>query len=193
MRFRDSLRAGRSPIGLHADLAAVEVAGSEHTGRKLTQGVTAHLALHAETDEAKQSDPENVQKIVKSANQQLAGLQNVGAIVAPPPGFAFKPIEVSNRDMQFLETQQYTREQTCGLYNVHPVLVGATRAATYNNIRLILSSLQREAVDPLLSIVDTAFTSALCWGPSGPDDRVRYVPRGGLRSNVDGEGKSNPG
>ena len=40
---------GRSPVGLHADLAAVEVAGSEHTGRRLTQGVTAHLALTAET------------------------------------------------------------------------------------------------------------------------------------------------
>ena len=65
---------GRSPVGLHADLAAVEVAGSEHTGRRLTQGVTAHLALTAETDLAHQVDPAAVQKIVKSSNEQLAGL-----------------------------------------------------------------------------------------------------------------------
>ena len=154
---------GRSPVGLHADLAAVEVAGSEHTGRKLTQGVTAHLALHAETDEAKQSSPEAVQSIVKSANQQLAGLANIGAIVSPPPGFSFKPIEISNRDMQFLENQKYKREQICGLYNVAAVLVGDTSKMTYSNIRVVLSSLQREAVNPLLSNVNEAFTSALCW------------------------------
>ena len=41
---------GRSPVGLHADLAAIEIAGSENTGRKLTQGISAHLALTAETD-----------------------------------------------------------------------------------------------------------------------------------------------
>ena len=154
---------GRSPVGLHADLAAIEVAGSEHTGRRLTQGVTAHLALDAETDVAKQVDPATVQKIVKSANEQLAGLQNVGAVIAPPPGFGFKPIELSHRNMQFLETQKYTREQICGLFNVPTPLVGDISKATYSNMRQILSSFQREAVNPLLSVVTDALTSALCW------------------------------
>ena len=160
---------GRSPVGLHADLAAVEVAGSEHTGRRLTQGVTAHLALTAETDQAHQVDPAAVQKIVKSSNEQLAGLANVGAVVAPPPGFGFKPIELSNRNMQFLETQKYTREQICGLYNVPTPLVGDISRATYSNMRQILSSFQREAVNPLLSVVTDALTSALCWDR---DDQV---------------------
>ena len=154
---------GRSPVGLHADLAAVEIAGSEHTGRKLTQGVSAHLALTAETDQASKTDPAAVQKIVKSANEQLSGLANVGAIVAPPPGFGFKPIEISNRNMQFLETQKYTREQLCGLFNVPTPLVGDISKATYSNMRQILSSFQREAVNPLLSVVTDALTSALCW------------------------------
>ena len=154
---------GRSPVGLHADLAAIEVAGSENTGRRLTQGVTAHLALNAETDVAKQVDPATVQKIVKSSNDQLAGLGNVGAIVAPPPGFGFKPIEISNRNMQFLETQKYTREQICGLFNVPTPLIGDISKATYSNMRHILSSFQREAVNPLLSVVTDALTSALCW------------------------------
>ena len=160
---------GRSPVGLHADLAAVEVAGSEHTGRRLTQGVTAHLALTAETEQAHQVDPAAVQKIVKSSNEQLAGLANVGAVVAPPPGFGFKPIELSNRNMQFLETQKYTREQICGLYNVPTPLVGDISRATYSNMRQILSSFQREAVNPLLSVVTDALTSALCWDR---DDQV---------------------
>ena len=154
---------GRSPVGLHADLAAIEVAGSEHTGRRLTRGVTAQLALTTETDQAHQVDPATVQKIVKSANEQLAGLQNVGAVVAPPPGFGFKPIELSNRNMQFLETQKYTREQICGLFNVPTPLVGDISRATYSNMRQILSSFQREAVNPLLSVVTDALTSALCW------------------------------
>ena len=154
---------GRSPVGLHADLAAIEVAGSEHTGRRLTQGVTAHLALDAQDDTAKQVDPATVQKIVKSANEQLSGLGNVGAIVAPPPGFGFKPIELSNRNMQFLETQKYTREQICGLFNVPTPLVGDISKATYSNMRQILSSFQREAVNPLLAVVTDALTSALCW------------------------------
>ena len=154
---------GRSPVGLHADLAAIEVAGSEHTGRRLTQGVTAHLALTAETDAANQVDPATVKKIVKSSNEQLAGLGNVGAIVAPPPGFGFKPIELSNRNMQFLETQKYTREQICGLFNVPTPLVGDISRATYSNMRQILSSFQREAVNPLLAVVTDALTSALCW------------------------------
>ena len=154
---------GRSPVGLHADLAAVEVAGSEHTGRRLTQGVTAHLALIAETEEAKNASPSMVQQVVQSANQQLAGLANVGAVTAPPPGFTFKPIEISNRNMQFLETQKYTREQICGLYNVPTPLVGDLSKATYSNMRIILSSFQRESVNPLLEVVDGAFTSALCW------------------------------
>ena len=154
---------GRSPVGLHADLAAVEVAGSEHTGRKLTQGVTAHLALEAQTDQAKQVDPATVQRIVKSSNEQLAGLQNVGAVIAPPPGFGFKPIELSNRNMQFLETQKYTREQICGLFNVASLLVGDVSRATYSNLRTAWNTLQQEAVNPLLSVVANAFTSALCW------------------------------
>lgn len=154
---------GRSPIGLHADLAAIEVAGSEHTGRRLTRGVTAHLALTAETEKAHNVDPITVQKIVKSSNEQLSGLNNVGAVIAPPPGFGFKPIELSNRNMQFLETQKYTREQLCGLYNVPTPLVGDISKATYSNMRILLSSFQRETVNPLLDVVDGAFTSALCW------------------------------
>ena len=150
-------------MGLHADLAAIEVAGSEHTGRKLTQGVTAHLALTAETDQAHAADPASVQKIVKSANQQLSGLANVGAVIAPPPGFGFKPIELSNRNMQFLETLKFTREQICGLFNVPTPLVGDISRATYSNMRQILSSFQREAVNPLLAVVTDALTSALCW------------------------------
>ena len=104
-----------------------------------------------------------MQKIVQSANQQLSGLANVGAIVAPPPGFSFKPIELSNRNMQFLETQKYTREQLCGLFNVPTPLVGDISRATYSNMRQILSSFQREAVNPLLAVVTDALTSALCW------------------------------
>ena len=154
---------GRSPVGLHADLAAIEVAGSEHVGRRLTRGVTAHLALTAETEQAHNVDPATVQKIVKSSNEQLSGLANVGAVIAPPPGFGFKPIEISNRNMQFLETQKYTREQICGLFNVPTPLVGDISRATYSNMRQILSSFQREAVNPLLSVVTDALTSALCW------------------------------
>ena len=129
---------GRSPVGLHADLAAIEVAGSEHIGRRLTKGVTAHLALTAETEQAHEASPATVQKIVKSANEQLSGLANVGAVIAPPPGFGFKPIELSNRNMQFLETQKYTREQICGLFNVPTPLVGDISRATYSNMRQIL-------------------------------------------------------
>ena len=154
---------GRSPVGLHTDLAAIEVAGSEHTGRKLTQGVTAHLGLTFETEEAKRTDPATIQQIVKATNAQISGLANVGAVIAPPPGFGFKPIEISNRNMQFLETQKYTREQICGLFNVPTPLVGDLSRATYSNMRQILSSFQREAVNPLLSVVTDALTSALCW------------------------------
>ena len=148
---------GRSPVGLHADLAAIEIAGSENTGRKLTQGISAHLALTAETDQAHQVDPGAVQKIVKSANAQLSGLANVGAIVAPPPGFSFKPIEISNRNMQFLETQKYTREQLCGLFNVPTPLVGDISKATYSNMRQILS------------LRSSARRSIRCW----PSSRMR--------------------
>ena len=154
---------GRSPVGLHADLAAIEVAGSEHIGRRLTRGVTAHLALTAESEEAQKVAPAVVKEIVKSSNEQLSGLNNVGAIIAPPPGFGFKPIEISNRNMQFLETQKYTREQICGLFNVPTPLVGDISKATYSNMRQILSSFQREAVNPLLAVVTDALTSALCW------------------------------
>ena len=161
---------GRSPVGLHADLAAIEVAGSEHTGRRLTRGVTAHLALTADTPEAHQVDPATIKKLVDSANDKLAGLANVGAVIAPPPGFGFKPIELSNRNMQFLETQKYTREQICGLFNVPPPLVGDIGRATYNNMRIMLSSFQREAVNPLLAVVTDALTSALCW--DRPDQSV---------------------
>ena len=130
---------GRSPVGLHADLAAIEVAGSEHIGRRLTRGVTAHLALdRRELKRHTRTDPNLVQKIVKSSNEQLSGLANVGAVIAPPPGFGFKPIEISNRNMQFLETQKYTREQICGLFNVPTPLVGDISRATYSNMRQIL-------------------------------------------------------
>ena len=75
---------------------------------------------------------------MKSSNEQLSGLANVGAVIAPPPGFGFKPIEISNRNMQFLETQKYTREQICGLFNVPTPLVGDISKATYSNMRQIL-------------------------------------------------------
>ena len=65
--------------------------------------------------------------------------------------------------MQFLETQKYTREQLCGLFNVPTPLVGDISKATYSNMRQILSSFQREAVNPLLAVVTDALTSALCW------------------------------
>ena len=54
-------------------------------------------------------------------------------------------------------------------YNVPTPLVGDISRATYSNMRQILSSFQREAVNPLLSVVTDALTSALCWDR---DDQV---------------------
>lgn len=70
-------------------------------------------------------------------------------------------IPISNDDAQFLETNQYTDNQICGIFRVPPHMVGIMDRATFNNIEYQGANFARFSMLPWCRRVETALNVQL--------------------------------
>ena len=72
-----------------------------------------------------------------------------------------KTMAISQREMEFIEAQRYTKEEICGAYGVPPVLVGDLRQSTFNNFQQAKASFWDETLIPELELIEAEINDSL--------------------------------
>ncbi len=72
-----------------------------------------------------------------------------------------KSLAVTQRDMEFVEAQRFTKEEVCAAYGVPPVLLGDLRFSSLNNYQLAKASFWDETLVPQMQSLEAEVEQTL--------------------------------
>ncbi len=72
-----------------------------------------------------------------------------------------KSLAVSQRDMEYVEGQRFTKEEICGAYGVSPLLIGDLRFSSFANFTLAKSSFWDETLIPEMQLIESELSRGL--------------------------------
>ena len=102
-----------------------------------------------------------VDELRRRWEQSFAGREKSHAIAVLDKSADLKTMAISQREMEFIEAQRYTKEEICGAYGVPPVLVGDLRQSTFNNFQQAKASFWDETLIPELELIEAEINETL--------------------------------
>lgn len=112
---------GLSPIGYARQTLSASAAAEEVAGRTFASGL--QLAGFVE-DQPGAKTTNDQRKDLIELFKQFEGSSRAGKVMPLPPGFSFKPLNMTPEDAQLLETRRFNIEEICRWFGVFPILIG---------------------------------------------------------------------
>lgn len=112
---------GLSPIGYGRQSLATANAADEVAGRIFGNGLQMSGFIE-DTPNAKTTNEQR--KDIMALLSGFSGSKNTGKVFPLPPGFTFKPLNMSPEDAQLLESRRFNIEEICRWFGVFPILIG---------------------------------------------------------------------
>lgn len=152
---------GMTPIQNAARSIGLSIAAEQHADTFYQNNATPNGYL---TTEATLSD-EALQRLKDNWNANHQGLKNSNKTAVFEEGMEYKPIAISNRDSQFLETREFQKHEICSIFRVPPQMIYAKdSSSTYNNVEQSSLGFHRDTLVPLITRIVARINAAL------PDD-----------------------
>ena len=85
-----------------------------------------------------------------------------------------RSLSISQRDMEFIEAQRFTKEEICAAYGVPPVLLGDLGNATFSNYQQAKTSFWDETLIPELQLIESEVQKSLLPQLGGEGLTVRF-------------------
>ena len=112
---------GLSPIGYGRQTLATAHAADEVAGRIFGNG----LQLSGFVEDQPNAKTTNEQRAdLIALFERFGGSRKTGKVMPLPPGFTFKPLNMSPEDAQLLESRRFNIEEICRWFGVFPILIG---------------------------------------------------------------------
>lgn len=112
---------GLSPIGYGRQSIGSSTAADEVAGRTFGSGLA--LSGFVEDQVGAKTTHDQRKDLVKLFDE-FGGSKRAGKVMPLPPGFTFKPLNMSPEDAQLLETRRFNIEEICRWFGVFPILIG---------------------------------------------------------------------
>lgn len=74
------------------------------------------------------------ERFKQSFKESYQGMMNAGKPLILEDGFDFKPITISNKDGQYLESRKFTKSEIASIFRVPPHMINELDKATFSNI-----------------------------------------------------------
>lgn len=74
------------------------------------------------------------ERFKQSFKESYQGMMNAGKPLILEDGFEFKPITISNKDGQYLESRKFTKSEIASIFRVPPHMINELDKATFSNI-----------------------------------------------------------
>lgn len=127
--------------------------------------------------------PERIEQIREHWQKVYGGTDNVGKTAILEGGMEWKPVTISNRDAQMLESRRFGIEQVARIFGVPPHKIGHLDHATFSNIEHQGIEYLTDGVDPYLCRFEQTIKQRLLITESDKDCYVEFLRDGLLRSD----------
>ncbi len=99
------------------------------------------------------------ERLKEKAEQTMGGADRMGGVSIFEEGITATITQLSNEDMQYIESRKLNREEVCAAYDISPLVVHILDHATFSNVTEQLRSQYRDTMAPIFtdlqSIIDT--------------------------------------
>ncbi|MNR97627.1 Phage portal protein [compost metagenome] len=112
---------GLSPIGYGRQTLSAAGAADEVASRTFASGL--QLAGFVEDQPGAKTTNDQRKDLIELFDK-FSGSRRAGKVLPLPPGFSFKPLNMSPEDAQLLETRRFNIEEICRWFGVFPILIG---------------------------------------------------------------------
>ena len=103
---------------------------------------------------------EKMEAYVEWTNAFRGGNKN-GNVAVLGNDFEYKPVGISQKDAQQLETRQFNIIEICRYLNINPILLGISSGSTYNNIEQAQLDLVIHTLLPWIELIEEEFNRKL--------------------------------
>ncbi|MBL4621012.1 MAG: phage portal protein [Immundisolibacteraceae bacterium] len=108
------------------------IAAREHGARYFKQG--GHPSVVMEFANKKGMDDATKEKLRKAWVNRFSGTENSHQCLIVEGGTTVKPLNLTNKDSQFLESRKYQRSEIAAIFSVPPHKIGDLENASFSNI-----------------------------------------------------------
>ena len=172
---------GVSPIAYAKETIGTSLAATKHLGSFYGRGATPKGILQIQ---GTIRDADRVRQIGQQFDERYAGA-NAGGTAILTEGAEYKPIALSNRESQFLETLKFGVEEICRLYKVPPHKIGHMEGAGYSNsIEAQNAQFVTDCIRPMVEMIEMEFTNKLLSGSRKFNLDLRALMRGDILAQV---------
>ncbi len=172
---------GVSPIAYAKETIGTSMAATKHLGSFYGRGATPKGILQIQ---GTIRDADRVRQIGQQFDERYAGA-NAGGTAILTEGAEYKPVALSNRESQFLETLKFGVEEICRLYKVPPHKIGHMEGAGYSNsIEAQNAQFVTDCIRPMVELIEMEFTNKLLSGSRKFNLDMRALMRGDIMTQV---------
>lgn len=172
---------GVSPIAYAKETVGTSLAATKHLGSFYGRGATPKGILQIQ---GTIRDADRVRQIGQQFDERYAG-SNAGGTAILTEGAEYKPVALSNRESQFLETLRFGVEEICRLYSVPPHKIGHLEGAGYaNSIEAQNAQFVTDCIRPIVEMIEMEFTNKLLSGSRKFNLDLRALMRGDIMTQV---------
>ena len=172
---------GVSPIAYAKETIGTSLSATKHLGSFYGRGATPKGILQIQ---GTIRDADRVRQIGEQFDQRYAGA-NAGGTAILTEGAEYKPVALSNRESQFLETLRFGVEEICRLYSVPPHKIGHLEGAGYaNSIEAQNAQFVTDCIRPIVEMIEMEFTNKLLSGSRKFNLDLRALMRGDIMTQV---------
>ena len=170
-----------SPIAYAKETVGTSLAATKHLGSFYGRGATPKGILQIQ---GTIRDADRVRQIGQQFDERYAG-SNAGGTAILTEGAEYKPVALSNRESQFLETLRFGVEEICRLYSVPPHKIGHLEGAGYaNSIEAQNAQFVTDCIRPIVEMIEMEFTNKLLSGSRKFNLDLRALMRGDIMTQV---------
>jgi len=172
---------GVSPITYAKETVGTNMAATKHLGSFYGRGATPKGILQIQ---GTIRDADRVRQIGQQFDARYSGDTGAGGTAVLTEGAEYKPVAMSMRESQFLETLRFGVEEICRLYKIPPHKVGHEVTGYSNSIEAQNAQFVTDCIRPLVEQIESEFTLKLLNGNRRFNLDMRALTRGDIMTQV---------
>jgi HK97 family phage portal protein len=163
---------GVSPVAAVAIQAEMDVTASRWNWNFFKNGANAGAILS--TDQM--VSPENKNLIIRMWKEKFQGVNNSHNVAILDNGLKFSTASVNQKELDFVESRRFTRDEIMAIFKLPPAVVGITDNANRASAQVALETYYRVCVSPIANQIARTLTDTVFKG-IGTFEFVNVVPQ----------------